>query len=117
MAKYEHLKMSGNSGRPNPLASTEEKETDDYGLKMAKLIEYEWFYIKSDGANNNYADKRQKFDKLRRYARGEHSTDLHKKLITDGTDGESYTNYDFRPIQVLPKFIKLVVNQMLERLY
>ena len=117
MAKYEHLKMSGNSGRPNPLASTEEKETDDYGLKMAKLIEYEWFYIKSDGANNDYADKRQKFDKLRRYARGEHSTDLHKKLITDGTDGESYTNYDFRPIQVLPKFIKLVVNQMLERLY
>ena len=117
MAKYEHLKMSSNSGRPNPLASTEEKETDDYGLKMAKLIEYEWFYIKSDGANNNYADKRQKFDKLRRYARGEHSTDLHKKLITDGTDGESYTNYDFRPIQVLPKFIKLVVNQMLERLY
>jgi len=117
MAKYEHLKMSSNSGRPNPLASTEEKETDNYGLKMAKLIEYEWFYIKSDGANNNYMDKRQKFDKLRRYARGEHSTDLHKKLITDGTDGESYTNYDFRPIQVLPKFIKLVVNQMLERLY
>ena len=117
MAKYEHLKISSNSGRPNPLASTEEKETDNYGLKMAKLIEYEWFYIKSDGANNNYMDKRQKFDKLRRYARGEHSTDLHKKLITDGTDGESYTNYDFRPIQVLPKFIKLVVNQMLERLY
>lgn len=117
MAKYEHLKMSGNSGRPNPLASTEEKETDEYGLKMAKLIEYEWFYIKSDGANNNYADKREKFDRLRRYARGEHSTDLHKKLITDGTDGESYTNYDWRPIQVLPKFIKLVVNQMLERLY
>lgn len=117
MAKYEHLKMSGNSGRPNPLASTEEKETDEYGLKMGKLIEHEWFYIKSDGANNNYMEKRQKFDKLRRYARGEHSTDLHKKLITDGTDGESYTNYDFRPIQVLPKFIKLVVNQMLERLY
>lgn len=117
MAKYEHLKMSSNSGRPNPLASTEEKESEEYGLKMAKLIEHEWFYIKSDGANNNYADKRQKFDKLRRYARGEHSTDLHKKLITDGTDGESYTNYDWRPIQVLPKFIKLVVNQMLERLY
>lgn len=116
-SKYQHLKMSNNAARPNPLAPWEEKETDEYGLKMGKLIEYEWFYIKSDGANNNYADKRLKFDKLRRYARGEHSTDLHKKLITDGTDGESYTNYDWRPIQILPKFIKLVVNQMLERLY
>lgn len=115
--KYEHLKISNSAARPNPLAPWEEKETDEYGLKMAKLIEYEWFYIKSDGANNNYADKRLKFDKLRRYARGEHSTDLHKKLISDGTDGESYTNYDWRPIQILPKFIKLVVNQMLERLY
>ena len=116
-SKYQHLKISNNAARPNPLAPWEEKETDEYGLKMAKLIEYEWFYIKSDGANNNYADKRQKFDKLRRYARGEHSTDLHKKLISDGSDGESYTNYDWRPIQILPKFIKLVVNQMLERLY
>lgn len=115
--KYQHLKISNNAARPNPLAPWEEKETDEYGLKMAKLIESEWFYIKSDGANNNYADKRLKFDKLRRYARGEHSTDLHKKLITDGTDGESFTNYDWRPIQVLPKFIKLIVNQMLERLY
>jgi hypothetical protein len=117
MAKYEHLKISANSARPNPLAPQEEKDTDEYGLKMAKLIEYEWFYIKSGGANNAYGDQRLKFDRLRKYARGEHSTDLHKKLITDGTDGESYTNYDWRPIQILPKFIKLVVNQMLERLY
>ena len=114
---YKYLKMSGNFNRPNPLASAEEKATEEYGLSYARLIENEWFYIKSDGGTNNYSDKRLKFDKLRKYARGEHSTDLHKKLITDGTDGESYTNFDWRPIQILPKFIKLVVNQMLERLY
>ena len=115
--KYKHLTMSSNSERPNPLASAEEKATDDYGLKYGKLIEGEWFYIKEGATTNEYQDKRLQFDRLRKYARGEHSTDLHKKLITDGTDGESYTNYDFRPIQILPKFIKLVVNQMLERLY
>ena len=65
MKRYDHLKMSDSSLRPNPLAPTEEKETDDYGLKMAKLIEYEWFYIKSQGASNKYADKRLKFDKLK----------------------------------------------------
>ena len=111
------LKMSSFRPHVNPLASTEEKMTDEYGLKMGKLIENEWFYIGGGNTYSDYFDKRLKFDRLRRYARGEHSTDLHKKLITDGTDGESYTNYDFRPIQVLPKFIKLVVNQMLERLY
>jgi len=115
--KYKHLKMSPNFSRPNPLASSEEKDTDEYGLAYARLIEHEWFYVQDGHTSNNYADKRIIFDKRRRYARGEHSTDLHKKLITDGTDGESYTNYDFRPIQILPKFIKLVVNQMLERLY
>lgn len=114
---YKYLKMSGNHNRPNPLASAEEKITEEYGLSYARLIEYEWFYIREGDNTNNYVDKRLKFDKLRKYARGEHSTDIHKKLITDGTDGESYTNYDWRPIQILPKFIKLVVNQMLERLY
>lgn len=114
---YKYLKMSANSARPNPLASSEEKDTEEYGLKYANLIESEWFYIKDGNSGNSYQDKRQKFDKLRKYARGEHSTDLHKELITGGTDGESYSNYDWRPIQILPKFVKLVVNQMLERLY
>ncbi len=114
---YKYLKMSANSARPNPLASSEEKDTEEYGLKYANLIESEWFYVNDGDSGNSYQDKRQKFDKLRKYARGEHSTDLHKELITGGTDGESYSNYDWRPIQILPKFIKLVVNQMLERLY
>lgn len=102
---------------PDPFASSEEKATEEYGLQMGKLIEHEWFYIQSGNTYSQYYDKRLKFDELRKYARGEHDTGLVKKLITDGTDGESYTNYDWRPIQLLPKFIKLVVNQMLERLY
>lgn len=115
--KKKYLKVANNRVHPDPLASTEEKRSDEYGLKMGKLIEYEWFYIKSGNTYNEYYDKRQKFDELRRYARGEHDTGLIKKLITDGTDGDSYTNYDWRPIQLLPKYFKLVVNQMLERLY
>jgi len=111
------LKVAKVKAYPDPLVSNEEKKTEEYGLQMAKLIEYEWFYISSKSNQSSYYDKRHKFDRLRRYARGEQSTDLYKKLLTDGTDGETYTNYDFRPIQVLPKFIKLVVNQMLERLY
>jgi hypothetical protein len=112
-----YLQIASSRIYPDPLASTEEKRSEDYGRAMGRLIEYEWFYIKSGNTYNEYYDKRLKFDELRKYARGEHSTGLVKKLITDGTDGDSYTNYDWRPIQILPKFIKLVVNQMLERLY
>jgi len=111
------LKIPSTKPYPDPLAPESVKRTDEYGLELANLIEYEWFYIQSGNTYNSYYDKRLKFDKLRRYARGEQSSTLYKKLLTDGTDGDSYTNYDWRPIQVLPKFIKLVVNQMIERLY
>ena len=78
------LSVSNRRNIPNPLAPWEEKIDDDYGLRMGKLIEYEWFYIKSGNTYNEYHDKRLKFDELRKYARGEHSTGLAKKLITDG---------------------------------
>tara|TARA_R110002167_G_scaffold331706_1_gene538392 strand:+ start:33990 stop:36473 length:2484 start_codon:yes stop_codon:yes gene_type:complete len=118
MAKEKKKSLSVSSTRtyPDPLASSEEKNTDAYGLQMAKLIENEWFYKKGN-SQSSYYDKRLIFDKRRRYARGEHDVDLSKKLITDGTDGDSYTNYDWRPIQILPKFIKIIVNKMLERLF
>ena len=102
---------------PDPFASSEEKADYGYGLQYGKLIEHEWFYIKSGSTSNQFYTKQQKMDEQRKYARGEHDTGLVKKLISDGVDGESYSNYDWRPIQILPKFIKLVVNQMLERLY
>lgn len=115
--KKKSLYVANKRSFPDPLASNEVKATDEYGLQMANLITHEWFYIKSGNDNSSYYDQRLKFDRLRRYARGEQSTDVVKKLITDGTDGDSYTNYDFRNIQVLPKYFKLVIGQMLDRLY
>jgi hypothetical protein len=115
--KKKQLKVASTRSFPDPLAPFSTKITEDYGLKMAKLIEYEWFYIKGGNSASNFFDRNLKFDKLRRYARGEQSTDLYKKLIGDGVDGSTYSNYDWRPIQTLPKYIKLVVSQMIERLY
>ena len=116
MIRGKQLKVSKHGNYPDPLASWEEKESDEYGLQYLKVIENEWFQ-KGDSKSSAFFDQKEKFDRQRRYARGEQSTDLHKKLLTDGTDGDSYTNYDWRPIQILPKFIKLIVSQMLERLY
>ena len=69
------------------------------GYKVAKQIEREWFY----GVNQRFNEKSDKYHQLRKYARGEHSVEDAKSYITN-SEVESYTNYDFSPVQVLPKF-------------
>lgn len=102
-------------GFPNHSVSDSDKNDESFGLQMAKAIEYEWFYRKSSGSCPYY-DKREKFHRLRLYARGEQDTKIYKQLIAGGEES-SYTNYDWRPIQVAPKFMKLLTNQMSERLF
>tara|TARA_R110000851_G_scaffold157101_1_gene299908 strand:- start:114 stop:2555 length:2442 start_codon:yes stop_codon:yes gene_type:complete len=102
-------------GFPDHLAPDEVKSTDAYGLSMAKAIESEWWFRPSD-SQCAFFDKRDEYHKLRLYARGEQDTKIYKDLITGGDD-DSYTNYDWRPLQIIPKFVKLLSNQMTERLF
>lgn len=102
---------------PDYLAPDEEKATKEYGLAMGKAIEYEWFFRPESGTGTcTYYDKRQKYHTLRLYARGEQDTAIYKNLINNGEES-SYTNYDWRPLQIIPKFVKLITNQMAERMY
>lgn len=101
-------------GFPDHLAPDEEKNEELFGLQMAKAIEHEWFYRPESGSCLYY-DKRDKYHKLRLYARGEQSSEIYKDLLNAKDD--SYTNFDFRPLQIIPKFVKLIVNQMTERLF
>jgi hypothetical protein len=99
---------------PDVLAPDEVKSEDAYGIQFAKQIEHEWFFRPEQGACSYY-DKREKYHNLRLYARGEQDTSIYKRLL--GGEDSTYTNYDWRPLQVLPKFVKLIVNQMTERLF
>lgn len=103
------------SGFPNPLAPDEEKRTEEYGLKAAKNIEKEWFYRPATG-KCGYYDKRDEYHNLRLYGRGEQDTKIYKDLMNGGEES-SYSNYDWRPLQIIPKFVKLITNQMTERLF
>ena len=100
---------------PDYLAPDEVKATKEYGLQMSKAIEYEWWYRPENGVCAYY-DKREKYHRLRLYARGEQDTKLYKDLMTGG-DTTSYANFDWRPLQIIPKFVKLITNQMTERLF
>lgn len=100
---------------PDHLSPDEVKNKEEFGLAMAKAIESEWFLRPNDSSCAFY-DKRDMYHNLRLYARGEQSTKLYKDLLNGGDDS-SYSNYDWRPLQVVPKFVKLIVNQMTERLF
>ena len=100
---------------PDHLAPDEVKMTEEYGLSMGKAIEYEWWYRPENG-QCAFFDKRDNYHNLRLYARGEQDTKLYKDMITGG-DSDSYTNYDWRPLQIIPKFLKLLTNQATERLF
>lgn len=100
---------------PDYLAPDEVKKLDEYGLAMGKAIEYEWWYRPENG-QCAFFDKRDNYHNLRLYARGEQDTKVYKDLIAGGDD-DTYTNYDWRPLQIIPKFVKLLSNQMTERLF
>jgi len=106
-----------NASFPDPLATDEEKAKEEYGLKMGWKILQEWFYRPEVGSGGacSYTEKRNKYHNLRLYARGEQDTKRYKDMLNG--DDDTYTNYDWRPIQIAPKFVKLIVNQMSERLF
>ncbi len=56
---------------PSQVVSDLEKMSSDYGLKVAKAIEQEWFNGSVGGQNSNrYNDTQFRYHNLRLYARG-----------------------------------------------
>lgn len=94
--------------------SDAEKQTKEYGLKIAKSIEAEWF--KSKSGTCRYYDQYGQFHRLRLYARGEQPIQKYKNELA--IDGDlSYMNLNWEIIPVISKFTDIVVNGMSEREY
>jgi hypothetical protein len=87
----------------------------DYGLKIAKAIEAEWF-TKSHGDNSRHNYNTNKFHQLRLYSRGEQSIQKYKDELSINGD-LSYLNLDWTPVPIISKFVDIVVNGIAERLY
>jgi len=99
---------------PSQVVSDVEKLSYDYGLKIAKAIENEWFNI--DRTQNRYNDNKNNFHELRLYARGEQSIKKYKDELSINGD-LSYLNLDWKPVPVISKFVDIVVNGIAERTY
>ena len=97
---------------PSQAVSDLEKMTYEYGLKVARAIEHEWF----NDANSKYFTHKNNFHKLRLYARGEQPIQKYKNELSINGD-LSYLNLDWKPVPIVPKFVDIVVNGMAQRAY
>tara|TARA_E500000305_G_scaffold28784_1_gene21922 strand:- start:3369 stop:5807 length:2439 start_codon:yes stop_codon:yes gene_type:complete len=101
-------------GFPDPLKSTEIKESQEYGIQYAKAIESQWGKTTDD---SSLIGKRNRvFEKDRDYATGVQDTSIYKQLLNslqpNKGDG-SLLNMDYTPVPILPKFVRVVVNKIL----
>lgn len=99
---------------PSQVVSDLEKMSYEYGLKVAKAIEQEWF--NDDIGSNRYGANQNDFHNLRLYARGEQSIQKYKDELSINGD-LSYLNLDWKPVPIIPKFVDIVVNGIAERTY
>ena len=99
---------------PSQTVSDQEKQSQEYGLKVAKAIQQEWF--NDDTSSNRYKNNLNNFHNLRLYARGEQSIQKYKDELSINGD-LSYLNLDWTPVPIIPKFVDIVVNGIAERTY
>ena len=97
---------------PSQVVSDVEKTSYEYGLKVGKAIEAEWF----DGNSSRWTNNNNNFHNLRLYARGEQSIQKYKDELSINGD-LSYLNLDWKPVPIIPKFVDILVNGMTQRNY
>jgi hypothetical protein len=98
---------------PSQVVPDAEKASFEYGLKVARAIEAEWF---GESHASKYIDTQSQFHRLRLYARGEQSVQKYKDELSINGD-LSYLNLDWKPVPIIPKFVDIVVNGMANRSY
>ena len=106
--------LNANISFPSQVVSDAEKLSYDYGLKIAKAIEQEWFH--NDRQGNRYRTHKNNFHNLSLYARGEQSIQKYKDELSINGD-LSYLNLDWKPVPIISKFVDIVVNGIAERTY
>lgn len=99
---------------PSQVASDAEKLTMEYGLKVGRAIQDEWF--KMDTGTTRYRSNQHSFHRLRLYSRGEQSIQKYKDELAINGD-LSYLNLDWKIVPVIPKFVDIVVNGISERTF
>ncbi len=97
-----------NSIFPSQVVSDAEKASWEYGTKVARAIESEWF-AQGRTNGNRYLTTWNNYNRLRLYARGEQPTQKYKDELSINGD-LSYLNLDWKPVPIISKFVDILVN-------
>jgi hypothetical protein len=100
------------NGYPSPLATNEEKATKEYGLEYFKNMYYEWH----NNGDVYFRDRKMRYNRNRSYAEGNQDVGKYKDLL-DVQGDSSYLNIDWSPVSVIPKFVDVIVNGMVNQDY
>ena len=88
--------------------------SSEYGLRVGRAIQDEWF--KSDSGTARYKSNQNTFHSLRLYARGEQPIQKYKDELSINGD-LSYLNLDWKPVPIISKFVDILVNGIAERAF
>jgi len=99
---------------PSQVASDQEKMSEEYGLKVGRAIQNEWF--SRNQGNTRYDSNQNSYHNLRLYARGEQPIQKYKDELSINGD-LSYLNLDWKPVPILSKFVDIVVNGIADRAF
>lgn len=98
------------NGMPDPFAPFEEKQTEIYGLKIAKVISAEWFSSGLIGVNCSFTNRREYVRNLRLFVRGEQLLKPYKDHQSRGEYDLDFMNVDWSIINKAEKYCRLVSN-------
>ena len=100
------------NGYPSPLATNEEKAAKEYGLEYFKNMYYEWH----NNGDVYFRDRKMRYNRNRSYAEGNQDVGKYKDLL-DVQGDSSYLNIDWSPVSIVPKFVDVIVNGMVNQEY
>jgi hypothetical protein len=101
---------------PDPFSPHKQKTSKAYGLKYAKAIEKQWG--NADDERSLFRRRMKDFETNRDYANGTQDTSIYKQILNslDPNSGDgTLLNLDWSPVPIVPKFVKIVVNNILSR--
>ena len=114
---YDNKNEQGKYGNfPDPFAPHGQKTSKAYGIKYAKAIEKQWGH--SDDERSLFRRRLKDFETNRDYANGTQDTSIYKQILSslDPNSGDgTLLNLDWSPVPIVPKFVKIVVNNILSK--
>jgi len=114
---YDNKNEQGKYGNfPDPFAPHGQKTSKAYGIKYAKAIEKQWGH--SDDERSLFRRRLKDFETNRDYANGTQDTSIYKQILNslDPNSGDgTLLNLDWSPVPIIPKFVKIVVNNILSK--